>query len=88
MKIWELLDSPEKWTTKTCARDKNGKQVSSNDSSAVSWCLLGAVDKCYSEEHRGVVRKIRNKLGINLIGEWNDEQTFENVLKLAKELDI
>ena len=47
MKVKELFSSEEKWCKKAYARDDQGKAVFSKSQSAVSWCLIGAICKCY-----------------------------------------
>ena len=97
MKMKELLDSEEKWTKGTYARDKRGKGISPICSNAVCFCLLGAIEKCYSSEKKenldyAVISKIRRHLNLRTgtIACWNDapERTFEEVKSLVEELDI
>lgn len=81
MKVYELLDAPEKWTQGHYHRvDENGQE---------SWCLYGAVTMCYPTPRTEVLGKIidRIKRGPEA---WNDDpiRTYEQVIALAKELDI
>lgn len=92
MKIKELFSSPEKWTKKDYALDANGVFVPPRDKSAVSWCLYGAVCKCYYPDRLGmisVIEKIKQRLDKSG-AVWNDapERTFEDVKRLAEALDI
>lgn len=90
MKIQELLDKPEKWTQYTSARDINGKDVGYEADSAVCWCLIGAILKCYGEKSENVMDKIYKAFKGESIALYNDakERTFKDVMKLVKELDI
>jgi hypothetical protein len=47
MKIQELLDLPDKWTTGSRARNDRDLFVEPGSEEAVKWCLMGALDKCY-----------------------------------------
>jgi len=90
-----LLSSLEKWTQGAFARDKAGQFVSIGDRSAVSWCLLGAIEA--SVEAREIFEKLwchREKCGIvrkhlklkkntleGCLAKWNDApgRKFEEV---------
>ena len=39
-----ILDSPEKWTKKTSARDINDEHININDPNAYKFCILGAME--------------------------------------------
>jgi hypothetical protein len=41
----ELLREPSHWTQESGARDARGRSVAVNDDGAVSWCVLGAIDR-------------------------------------------
>lgn len=91
MKIKELLTDASKWTQGTFARDKKGNIVSVNDNSAVSWCLGGAMHKCYPDDVD--YYKIKNLVSnciVTSIPDWNDDlnRTFANVRDLVQKLDI
>lgn len=96
MKIWGLLDSPEKWTWGACARDKAGAGVLPQSQEAACFCLIGAVRKCYgqagTDEYCQVIDRISSYLGVGRLGPtaWNDapERTYAEVFNLAKELDV
>lgn len=51
MKVSELLDSSEKWTQGVLARDNKGHHVETYSPEASSFCLIGAIDKCYREDY-------------------------------------
>jgi len=88
MKIHELLNGASQWTQGTCARDANGDSCSVVGKAAVCWCLLGAICKCYSgQQQMAIIRKVTSEVGVP-VGTYNDQHTYEEVLALAKELDI
>lgn len=76
MKIYELLDSPEKWTKKYYARDKAGYSTNSCDNYACCWCLVGAAMKCYGNMGSDVIVSVLNikamLLGYKDAIEFND----------------
>lgn len=41
-----LIADPAHWTQRTLARDEKGVPMPFWDQRAVSWCMIGAVDKC------------------------------------------
>lgn len=47
MKIKDLLNTKEKWTTDCFARDINGNPVTADDENATCYCLVGAIYCCY-----------------------------------------
>ncbi len=91
MKVYELLDSPEKWTQGAFARTADGDEKDHTDKDAVSFCLLGAIRKCYPSLYQrvDVLAKVRTILpdGMTI---WNDadNRTHAEVLNLARTLDI
>lgn len=107
MKIRELLSTPDRWTSGCTARTAEGWPVAALDYSgplalhhlARSWCLLGAIDKCYPvpSDATAVVKKVFGALAPKMrmgpevaIIRWNDakDRTFEEVKKLVDELDV
>ena len=45
--VRELIDSSEKWTRGTDARDKLGYSCMFEEAVAVCWCLRGGLQRCY-----------------------------------------
>ena len=92
MKIKDLLTDASKWTQKALARDKSGNRVVAREESAVQWCLMGAMHKCYPEANqRDLIRhKIYGGIRQDSIIDFNDAKStsFENIQKLVKVLDI
>ena len=90
MKIKELLGGETKWAKGFEAYDGRGLSVPYDSLSAVKWCLVGAINKCYpsSEDQDMVVSQIQGFLEVCDLAEWNDGATFEDVKSLTEELDI
>ncbi|MGH9967966.1 MAG: DUF6197 family protein [Pyrinomonadaceae bacterium] len=88
MKVYELLNKPEKWTTGTSMRDKDGIPVIS-ERAAYSYCLVGAIGVCYpSELYTHIQKKLSEELKHRNISQWNDESTYEEVISVCRKLDI
>lgn len=101
MKIYELLDKPEKWIQKHEARLPSGQETNPEDPDACCWCLVGAFKKCYGynpiqgwgSDWKDTIqtqeRRLRSATS-PLIWPWNDAptRTYEEVVKLCKDLDI
>ena len=92
MKIYELLDKPEKWTQNHWAKDSNGNVAGSEESRPVCWCIWGACQTCYRDSlsFKTVWEKLNSKLIKKSPISWNDdpERKWEDVYNLCKELDI
>lgn len=98
MKIVEYFADPVHWTKETLFRDKFGESCDSDDSELVSCCLYGAVLICYEpEEQDEILHRIANHLpkpddyemyNIDVITNFNDNQGYDAVFALVKELDI
>lgn len=90
MKIYELLDSPEKWCQHYSSLDADGNLIRSTSTVAVKWCLIGAIHKCYrdADDVSRVGRTLFRRIGY--VSVWNDEpsRTHAEVLALTRELDI
>lgn len=88
MKVSELLATPARWTQGTMARNDRGQPVYPDSKSAVCWCLVGAVAKCYTShsDHIRVMGKLKEHMSVVSI--YNDTHTFEEVKSLVLELDI
>ena len=96
MKIWQLLDSPDKWTQGAVARDSQNKSVNWHSATAYKWCVIGAISKCYGqgEEHQQTYEKIQDYLASKgnywMLVLWNDarETTWQEIHDTCKELDV
>jgi hypothetical protein len=103
MKAHELLAQEGAWTQGSEARNKDGKEVQVSDRTAKSFCLVGAVIRCYVEDsaestraYDGQCARIYDTLwdapyfARNGIMGWNDApgRTQAEVVALLKELDI
>lgn len=94
MKIYEFLDSPDKWCGGAMARNSRGEPCNMNSSEACKWCLIGALNVCYKGATRN---KLGTKLdiaarkrrpGVGSAVEFNDRFGYDAVIDLARELDI
>lgn len=100
MKMHELLDSPEKWTQKAMARDKDGFSKFEWSEDAVCWCMAGACMRCYPsrDEACSVWRRLNRHVTSDVspwpayedATAWNDdpERKYEDVVAVLKELDV
>jgi len=99
MKVYELLDTPDKWTQHVSARNALDRAVFADSPDACKWCLTGAAIVCYPDysERDLVYAKLREAIKLHVgvfsyipITLWNDSpvRTYEDVLALVKELDV
>lgn len=49
MKVYELLNSPEKWAKGNYSFTRDGQPVRWNHPGAIRWCVMGAIYKCYGD---------------------------------------
>lgn len=92
MKIKELLKTKSRWCKYAAAKAKDGFYVHPDDPEAKSWCLVGAVNRCYStfDKQQEVMSKLNMSLWPRTIERWNDDyfRTFEEVKALVEELNV
>lgn len=95
MKVKDLLSSREKWTQDDAAKSKSGRGVHPNSRYAVSWCLMGAIVKCYlhsqRKEQENKLRTILEKRGMNpSVVCFNDDllRTFQEIREVVELADI
>lgn len=89
MKVYELINDPENWTTGANARDKDGMPVLAEAPTATCWCLAGAVIRCYPENYKEIWDRIETEqLGGEKPWDFNDQTTHDEVLAVAQELGI
>lgn len=92
MKVFELLKNPENWCKRSYGKTIKGESVDWSNYEAVSWCVQGAICKCYSEpETQNSKRKdLENVIGEIGISVWNDnlDRTHKEVLEALKKADI
>jgi hypothetical protein len=48
MKVLDLLKTEKQWIKYYLGKTKAGEHVAGNHPDAVKWCLLGAIQKCYT----------------------------------------
>ena len=92
MKVLELFSDPSTWVQGAYAANKEGIPLPIHDPFSVSFCLVGAISKCYKRDTKEFVEveaKVLAELG-SPISYWNDEpgRTFQEVLDLVTKLDI
>lgn len=92
MKVHELLSSPDKWTKGAYARNDAGYAVPATDPEAVSFCLLGAIQRCYLDRSDVKARLFEACYTSFYMGpiNYNDAKTttHADVIRLVKDLDI
>ena len=98
MKAYELISEPSRWTQKTLARNINGGATNPRGYDACSFCLVGAIERCYNvpiKQMLEILQQVKSELKIQapsfeFIGQWNDhpDRTHEEVVGLLKKLDI
>lgn len=97
MKVYELLDKPEKWIQGELAKNAKGETTLPTSQDAVCYCLMGALMKCYGNKSSiiPIEAKVRKALGEDQFHggsyvNWNDDpqRKYEEVLALVKELDL
>lgn len=89
MKLHVFLSNPDRWTKKASARNRFGTPVSPYNSSAISFCVLGAAEHCNTSKLQ--LMKLRDHLRpVPTIIAWNDhpETTHQSMLDVLKTLDI
>lgn len=100
MKISELLNGPEKWTKEAIARNGDGKPVYLTSPDAVSYCLLGALFKCYEGNNLGKkwnildkyikenYKKYANSYSPTVYFNNNEKTTYKDIMKVVKACDL
>jgi len=95
MKIQELLTDESKWCKGAVSRTTSEVSLSADHPDAVSWCLLGAIVKCYpaTTTQYQIRCRLLEHLGLTaedtLVG-FNDRAstTFNDILDLCKKVDV
>ncbi len=87
MKVHEFL-TPENWCQENLAVTARGIRTHAGDPFAIRFCLLGAIFKC----HDGctcyeIVCRVEDVISVE-VAKFNDTHTFEEVVALARKLDI
>jgi hypothetical protein len=87
VKVYELLDTPDKLSRSWYAQDINGNGVSPEFTEAVKWDVMGAIMKCYLIEDWLVpFGKLCKKVGN--INRWSNRTSYKKIIRVLKELDI
>lgn len=91
MTVLELLSDEKRWTRGTRARDKNKKPCEPKDTIAESFCLMGAIQRCYSyDEYFDALDEVELAIDDNRIGAFNDDPptTHADILRVVREAGI
>ena len=97
MQAWQLFKSNKNWCRGNFARDKKGMGVDAADSTAVSFCAIGALRRVYEEGSHIYFRKsavlydyINTNTVFNGPAGWNDSpnQRWGRVKAVLKKLNI
>lgn len=98
MKVKDLLSGEAAWTKDSYSRDIHGNPtLNVDDPASVSWCLEGAIHKCYINNNEPgnsfgyILMKVENYLGKGgSILHFNDSEStkFEDIRKVVETLDI
>jgi len=90
--LQDLFADPKRWTAGNFARDFSGKGVSSYDKEAVSFCLIGGLNRIYTDMSARLeaLGRIRNEVSDSLteLFSFNDESSYEDIRLLVKKLNI
>src|SRR5687767_9733270 len=73
----QLYSNPAAWTKNALARTRTGRECNPSSGSAVTFCLLGAVQHCYSSVHKRGPALLRLYAEIRSQG-WSDVHAFNN----------
>ena len=92
MTVAELLEKPENWCRKYYAEDANGIRTKPENQSAVRWCVIGAIRKCYFGQTQQIEAetKLTKVTGTWNLSLWNDclSTTHQKMLEAVKEAGI
>lgn len=89
MKAWKFLNK-HKWCRGASALSAKGRLVDVTSKSAVSFCLIGAIEAVYRKKAEQAFRPLLEKLGPLMISDWNDNvcKSKRQAVALLKKLDI
>ena len=82
MKAHELLSKPGAWTQNTLARDHDGNAVTVDSPHACSWCIAGAIMRCYPLIKTPT---LIDKLKQELLPTWKESTLKQELLPTWKE---
>lgn len=99
MKVFELLNEEKRWCKHFSARTKEGGRVNPLNLLATSWCLGGAIARCYLDsERKQTEKKLAEEIrpgssksplayGVTIV-DFNDNATYEEVIAVCKKANI
>ncbi len=81
MTLAELFDSPARKTSAVLARNAEDLPVDPLSESAVCWCILGGLRRCYPNigDYYAACDRVVAVIGSHCIGKWNDSASWEEV---------
>lgn len=92
MKVFELLNSEDKWTTRFFALDKDNYSINWRDSSAVKYDFMGAIFKCYSKDELHTIFKRIYKTpemeDQKSLPFYNQQWGYRGIMEFCKKYDI
>lgn len=89
MKVYQLIDKHQRWCKNVDAMNSKNLPVHPNCKEARRYCLNGAIIKCYTtEKKRFRVYNLLHSFGIDYIPDFNDNNNWKTIYKLAKKLGI
>lgn len=98
MLVKELLSDESKWTKHTYARNSVGEAVRASSDSACSWCVFGAIEKCYPDErlYEDIVHKLDDVVfslfndNFSTLAEWQDrpDTTFAMLRQVLERANV
>ena len=94
MKAHQLLSDRSKWTRGAFAKNERGETCDADSLDAASWCLLGALRRCYEprdvyRNHSRVSDIVTRRYGSNVgLMSFNDEYGYDAVMHVLREADV
>lgn len=82
----DLLDDRSRWTRGTVARTEGGAMTKPDDPSAVTWCAVGALDKCAREVWAASALSGGDKEGWSLLFHVAQEEAAPHIAQAAHAL--
>lgn len=88
--VAELLADPKRWTQHRYAKNQFRNPVLYDDPSAICWCLLGAINKIYSNISQvfDAEKKIHRVIKWAPMTEFNDNNDYQTVYAKVLEAGI
>ena len=104
MTLKELFTDEQKWTREWYAKDEQGRDVHGTYASAVCYCLVGGLIKCYGVDYEEPLSKIKIAIaahpkynpakhtydGFVTVPDFNDDPaiTFQDIIEVVNAADV